>query len=215
MRAVEPAAFPATMRWVQRGQGRVPDAIRFAIIREAEASQAELNVTFYAVFAPKLATFAESFSAHPDTGRLFFPLRKLMAYAAYRDPPGALPTCRATVFQVLDVVVMSVESCRLRRALATIEGVGVLRCEPLFRASAACESAAPRVRLLVRLPMSRYADVLHRVLQCVPEGEIGQLTSWRSHLQSRGITYGGYTLGPFCALPTLSCRSQWPGSSPL
>jgi hypothetical protein len=113
-----------------------------------------------------------------------------MAYAAYRDPPGVSPV-RATVFQVLDVTVTSVDSCRVSRALATVDGVGVLRCEPLLHPGAAYGTAAPRVRLLVRLPMSKYADVLHRVLECVPDGEIGHLTSWRSHLQSHGITYGG------------------------
>ena len=114
-----------------------------------------------------------------------------MAYAAYRDLPGAVPVRRATVVQVLDVIVTSVESCRVRRALASVEGVGVLRCEPLLHSGAAFETTAPRVRLLVRLPMSKYTDVLHFVLQCVPDGEIGQLTSWRSHLQGLSITYGG------------------------
>jgi hypothetical protein len=114
-----------------------------------------------------------------------------MAYAAYREPPGATPPVRETAFHVLDVTVASVDACRVRRALAACEGVGVLRCEPLLHASAACEHAAPRVRLMVRLPLLRYADVLHGVLACVPDGEIGPLTSWRMHLQRCGVAHGG------------------------
>lgn len=114
-----------------------------------------------------------------------------MAYAAYREPPGATPAVLATAFHVLDVTVASVDARRVRRALATCEGVGVLRCEPLLHASAASAHSVPRVRLMVRLPLSRYAEVLHGVLACVPDGEIGPLTGWRSHLQRCGVTYGG------------------------
>lgn len=114
-----------------------------------------------------------------------------MAYAAYREPPGATPAVRETAFHVLDVTVASVDACRVRRSLAACEGVGVLRCEPLLHPHAACEHAAPRVRLMVRLPLSRSAEVLHAVLACVPDGEIGALTSWRAHLRRCGVTHGG------------------------
>lgn len=114
-----------------------------------------------------------------------------MAYAAYREPPGATPVVRDATFHVLDVTVASVDACRVRRALAACAGVGVLRCEPLLHAQAAWEHAAPRVRLMVRLPPSRYAEVLHGVLTCVPDGEIGPLTSWRAHLRRCGVAYGG------------------------
>lgn len=114
-----------------------------------------------------------------------------MAYAAYRDPPGAASVVReTTTFHVLDVTVASVDACRVRRALAVCEGVGVLRCEPLLHASAACEHAVPRVRLMVRLPLSRYADVLHAVLACVPDGELGPLISWPAHLQRCAVAHG-------------------------
>jgi hypothetical protein len=118
-----------------------------------------------------------------------------MAYAAYREPPGAAsiaPVVReTTTFHVLDITVASVDACRVRRALAVCDGVGVLRCEPLLHTSAASEHAAPRVRLMVRLPLSRYAEVLHGVLACVPDGEIGALTSWRAHLRRCGVAHGG------------------------
>ena len=114
-----------------------------------------------------------------------------MAYAAYRDPPGASSMHSADLVQVLDITVPCVDCCRVRRALALVDGAGVLRCEPLVHPGAACDSGAPRARLLVRLPLSRYADVLHRVLACVPDGEIGQLVSWRSHLRRVGVAYGG------------------------
>jgi len=114
-----------------------------------------------------------------------------MAYAAYRDPPGATPAVRETTFHVLDVTVASVDACRVRRALAGCAGVGVLRCEPLLHANASCEHAAPRVRLMVRLPLSSYADVLHCVLACVPDGEFGALSSWCAHLRRCGVAHGG------------------------
>ena len=114
-----------------------------------------------------------------------------MAYAAYREPPGAIPAVRPTAFHVLDVTVASVDACRVRRALAGCDGAGVLRCEPLLHASASCEHATARVRLMVRLPASRYADVVHAVLGCVPDGEFGALTSWRTHLQRCGVGHGG------------------------
>lgn len=118
-----------------------------------------------------------------------------MAYAAYREPPGAASSVASplgeTVFQVLDVTVASVDACRVRRALAACQGVGVLRCEPLLHAGAAWATAAPRVRLMVRLPFARYAEVLHCLLDCVPDGEIGALTSWRAHLRRCGVAHGG------------------------
>jgi hypothetical protein len=114
-----------------------------------------------------------------------------MAYAAYREPPGAVDATTRTVFKVLDITVASVDCWRIRRALAACDGVGVLRCEPLCHPGAACDHAAPRARLLLRLPLSSYADVLHRVLGCVPDGEIGHLIGWRTHLQRQGIAHGG------------------------
>lgn len=114
-----------------------------------------------------------------------------MAYAAYRDPPGAVNTRSSSTFQVLDVTVTSVDAFRVRRTLAALDGVGVLRCEPLQHPGATYGNAAPRVRLLVRLPSSNYAEVVHCILECVPDGEMGHLTSWCSHLQRRGIRYAG------------------------
>ena len=119
-----------------------------------------------------------------------------MAYAAYRYPPGAArdtagarnPT---TVFQVLDITVASTDACAVRRALAGCPGTGVLRCEPLLHAHATCSSGTPHVRLMVRLPLASYGDVLHCLLECVPDGQIGPLTSWKAHLTRCGIVHGG------------------------
>ena len=114
-----------------------------------------------------------------------------MAYAAYRDHAA---TARATdndAFQVLDFTIPSVDAFRVRRALSSCERTGVLRCEPLLHPGGAYGNAAPRVRLWVRLPSSSYTSVLHRVLACVPEGEIGHLTDWRRYLQCRNIAHGG------------------------
>lgn len=114
-----------------------------------------------------------------------------MAYAAYRDPPGAVSTRSTTIFQVLDVTVTAVDAFRVRRTLAAADWTEVLSCEPLQHPGATYGSAAPRVRLHVRLASSSYDNVVHRVLECVPDGEIGHLTSWRSHLQRRGVGYAG------------------------
>lgn len=114
-----------------------------------------------------------------------------MAYAAYRDHCATSNSTSTDTFQVLDLTIPSFDSFRVRRALSTCKGVGVLRCEPLLHPGGAYGNASPRVRLLVRLPASSYVSVLHEVLECVPDGEIGHLTDWRRHLQRQGIAYGG------------------------
>lgn len=114
-----------------------------------------------------------------------------MAYAPYRDFPGLVEATSRTVFQVLDVTVASVDAYRVRRALAACDGVGVIRCEPLRHPGAAHRNAMPRVRLVVRLPQSSYADVIHGVLDCVADGEIGPRVGWRLHLRRQGIAHGG------------------------
>lgn len=113
-----------------------------------------------------------------------------MAYGAYRNPFGVVNSVDDTS-QLLDVTVASVDACRVRSALAHCAGVGVLRCEPLPHAGAACVSAAPRVRLVIGLPLSRYCDVLHRVIDCVPDGEIGHLASTRAHPQRTRAAHAG------------------------
>ncbi len=118
-----------------------------------------------------------------------------MAYAAYREhavPSGrrAAPAARDDGFHVLDVTVGCTDALRVRRSLAGCAEAGVVRCEPLLHAGGAQESDAPRVRLMIRLPMHRYAEVLHRLVACVPAGEIGRLVSWRAHLARCGLRHG-------------------------
>lgn len=126
-----------------------------------------------------------------------------MAYAAYREYPGVFRTvpsrrptgpagtANTTVFSVLDITVASTEACHVRRSLARCKNVGVLRCEPLLHAHPASENTVPRVRLMIRLPSAGYADVLHCLIECVPDGEIGHLASWREHLARYGVAHGG------------------------
>ena len=114
-----------------------------------------------------------------------------MAYAAYREYAGTVRARRETTFKVLDVTVPSVDACRVRRGIAACPGAGVLRCEPLIRVNAACASAAPRARLMIRLPLESYAAVVHCLLECAPDGEIGHLASWGEHLRRYGIAHGG------------------------
>lgn len=118
-----------------------------------------------------------------------------MAYAAYREHPAAagrrsVAALRDDGFHVLDVTVGCTDALRVRRSLAACEDVGVVRCEPLLHAGGAQENDAPRVRLMIRLPLRRHAEVLHRLLECVPAGEIGRLVSWRAHLARCGLRSG-------------------------
>ncbi|WP_398497301.1 hypothetical protein [Variovorax sp.] len=134
-----------------------------------------------------------------------------MAYAAYREHPvyfrspaaagAAIAATAAPVpatarkaggdsFHVLDVTVSCADALRVRRSLAGCADAGVVRCEPLLHGCSSQESDAPCVRLMIRLPMRSYADVLHRLIECVPSGEIGRLVSWREHLARCGLRHG-------------------------
>lgn len=118
-----------------------------------------------------------------------------MAYAAYREHPGFLRChsaagAAATSFHVLDVTVTCADALRVRRAIALCPDAGVVRCEPLLHVCSSQESDAPCVRLMIRLPLTRYADVLHQLIECVPSGEIGRLVSWRDHLARCGLRHG-------------------------
>jgi hypothetical protein len=93
-------------------------------------------------------------------------------------------------FYVLDVTVCCADALRVRRSIAACPDAGVVRCEPLLHGCCSQESDAPCVRLMIRLPLARYADVLHRLIECVPSGEIGRLVSWRDHLARCGLRHG-------------------------
>lgn len=112
-----------------------------------------------------------------------------MGYAAYREHPGQCRTGLATSFGVLDVTVACTDALGVRRAVAGCEGAGVVRCEPLLHQRNLGESAAPRVRLMVRLPLASYAQVLHRLMAAVPCGEIGRLVRWGEHLDRCGLRH--------------------------
>lgn len=114
-----------------------------------------------------------------------------MAYAAYRDHQVAVSYIEPTVFMVLEIVVPSTAGCCVRRGIAACAGAGVLRCEPIFHPKASCDSATSRARLLIRLPMQSYASVLHCLLECAPDGEIGHLMNWHEYLNRQGVAYGG------------------------
>lgn len=116
-----------------------------------------------------------------------------MAYAAYRDHQTVVQDAppAGKIFKVLEVVVPTVDACKVRRGLAQCEGAGVVRSEPIRHSSPTCESGASRVRLLIRLPLESYAAVLHAMLASAPEGEICGLIGWREHLRLQGIAYGG------------------------
>lgn len=105
-----------------------------------------------------------------------------MGYAAYREHPGRLLPVHQTRFQVLDVTVPCTAACGIRRALATCPDAGVLRCEPLLHEPPTARHDVLRVRLAIRLPALRYAQVLHLLLDTCPTGEIGRLIGWREHL---------------------------------
>lgn len=158
---------------------------------KAEFVPVEAGVSFYTAVARQPLKFSLFLRPVRQTAHLFFFFRLFMAYAAYRDHLVAATPVQSTVFMVLEVVVPSVAACSVRRGIATCAGAGVLRCEPIIHPKASCDSAASRVRLMIRLPMHSYAAVLHCLLECAPDGEIGHLLTWRGHLRRHGVAYGG------------------------
>jgi hypothetical protein len=113
-----------------------------------------------------------------------------MAYAAYREHPGETRVRTATLWRVLDVTVSCADALRLRRAIARCADAGVVRCEPLLNGRGAQENDAPCVRLMIRLPLTSYAQVLHCLIEAVPSGEIGRLVRWHDHLARCGLRHG-------------------------
>lgn len=109
-----------------------------------------------------------------------------MAYAAYRESFGQLTrrpvTAAVSATVVIDVTVPSGDALKLRRALAACQGAGVLRCIP--------RPDEHRVKLEIRLPLAAVDALLHEVMVCVPDGEIGHLTSWSAHLRRHGLREG-------------------------
>ena len=113
-----------------------------------------------------------------------------MAFAAYCESFGVpvhLPIKPSVVTPlpqcvVMDITVPSCDALRVRRALASCPGTGVLRCIPRLDEH--------RVRLEVRLPAHMTAEVMHCVMLCVPDGEVGHLLSWRCHLRRHGLSSG-------------------------
>ncbi|SFC14707.1 hypothetical protein SAMN05216344_1107 [Polaromonas sp. OV174] len=110
-----------------------------------------------------------------------------MAYAAYREAFGisvVRPESKpGPAWVVLDITVPSGSAALMRRALVRCPGAGILRCIPRL--------LEQRVRLEVRLPAHRVHEVMHCVMGCVPDGEIGRLASWREHLARHGLDHGG------------------------
>ncbi|MFC5521609.1 hypothetical protein [Polaromonas jejuensis] len=108
-----------------------------------------------------------------------------MAYAAYCESFGAIvpaaPSPARLKWRVLDVTVQSLHALLVRRALVNCPGTGILRCIP--------RQEEHLVRLEIRLPAHRADEVMHRIMTCVPDGEIGHLTLWRCHLQRHGLTH--------------------------
>lgn len=116
-----------------------------------------------------------------------FVKRHTMAYAAYCDSFGLVPSLSvprpgAVSWVVMDVTVHSRDALWVRRALVNCEGAGILRCIP--------QLDEHRVRLEIRLPDTQTEEVMHRIMVCVPGGVIGPLISWRCHLQRHGLSHG-------------------------
>ncbi|MCJ0764754.1 hypothetical protein [Variovorax terrae] len=109
-----------------------------------------------------------------------------MAYAAYLEFAG-LPARRPLrvlpmAFAVLAVTVASPDALPVRRALVSCPDTGIVRCVP--------QPLERRVRLEIRLPLALSGEVMHRILDCVPSGEIGRITPWSQHLSSLGLPDG-------------------------
>ncbi|MDB5932304.1 MAG: hypothetical protein JWR60_4011 [Polaromonas sp.] len=127
-----------------------------------------------------------------------------MAYAAYREMVGAslvrvpaasdasvsrvLPGAARAAgagaqWLVLDVTVPSCDAFVVRRALAGCPEAGIVRCTP--------RPDARQVRLEVRLLSSCTGEVMHRIMDSVPGGELGTLSSWKAYLQRHGLQHAG------------------------
>jgi hypothetical protein len=91
---------------------------------------------------------------------------------------------------VLDVAVASSDARSVRQLVARCADAGVVHCEPLLKERSSQESDALRVRLMIRLPLASYAQVLHGLIEAIPSGEIGRLIPWREHLARRGLCHG-------------------------
>ena len=109
-----------------------------------------------------------------------------MAYAAYCESFGLTPSRAAPLpriqWTVMDVTVRSCDALAVRRALVNCAGAGIVRCIPKLDEH--------QVRLEIRLPESMAAEVMHRIMVCVPDGVIGPLVSWRRHLERHGLGHG-------------------------
>jgi len=114
-----------------------------------------------------------------------------MAYAAYHAHEmrafrrSALVPAAARL-QVLHITVSSTDARKVRQAVAGCDGAAVVRCQATLRERVVA-SETPRVRLMVALPPSRHAAVLHALIQAVPAAELGHLVSWREHLNRCGL----------------------------
>lgn len=112
-----------------------------------------------------------------------------MAYAAYRElfganrfhalhvEPPSLPK-----LMVLDLTVPSCDAFQVRRLLADCPHAGVLRCVPRPHDSL--------VRLEIQVPTDKVDEVIHLLMTRIPNGEMGVLRSWQSHLVTHGLTHG-------------------------
>ncbi|MBA4329173.1 MAG: hypothetical protein C0428_13170 [Polaromonas sp.] len=112
-----------------------------------------------------------------------------MAYAAYRESFGAYrcdaPSAgreQSRRLVVLDFTVPSSEAFAVRRLLAACPDAGVVRCVPRPHDSL--------VRLEIQLPAHRVPEVMHLLMNALPSGEVGALTSWQRHLTDHGLTHG-------------------------
>lgn len=114
-----------------------------------------------------------------------------MAYAAYKEFSLPATASRTPVYQVLRITVPIADAHGVRRALRACHGVGILRCEPLPHAGAACATSAPQARFTLHLAPSGVDEVWRCLLRCTQDGELGSLTSWREHLRRLGLPHGG------------------------
>ena len=149
-----------------------------------------IEAVIYVLFAPWRA-LCSLFLRGPDENPHLLNFKEPnVAYAAYREHSGEIRTSNATPYHVLDVSVACSDARRVRELVACCADAGVVRCEPLLNERSSQESDAPRVRLMIRLPLASYAQVLHGVIEAIPSGEIGRLLTWRDHLARRGLCHG-------------------------
>ena len=110
-----------------------------------------------------------------------------MAYLNDLEFPGACffdqgHAPRKPDFVVLDFSVPIHQAYMVRSAVANCRGVGVLRCIPKPCGRQAC--------LELHFSRNQIKEVMHCLIECVPNGQFGCVRTWKENLALHHLTCG-------------------------